>query len=248
MTHNVPFVVAVPVAPARRSSDEDLAALLRASAQGDCKAFKRLYDASSAALFQQVRRHVWNRSEAEDIVQQVYLKIWRCAAQYDARRSGAATWMARIARNTAIDHLRRNQSRTSIEVQERRHIDDIEASELADEMSSFEPTPEERMVQRQTKEWIEGLLSQLPSAQRQCLVLAVQGGLSHTEIATQVDAPLGSVKSWMRRGLLSLKQSMEQERPQIPRTQDIGGSRRVLNAVVLRIAARCPTDTAACPS
>ena len=197
-----------PSAPLRPEV-EDLEQLLLASARGDDRAFKRLYERTSPAIHARVRRVVWQHGEAEEVLQQVYLQIWSNAARFDPRVAAAMTWMARIARNAAIDHLRRRTTRSSFEDLAGNESDDETDPTGIDQLVDPEPGPEQLLQQRQMVVWVDGLLGRIPAMQRRVIVLAAREGRSLSEIAELCGAPLGSVKSWMRRGLLSLKAQID---------------------------------------
>lgn len=190
---------------------EDLDHLLLKSARGDEHAFKRLYERSSAAIYARVRRAVWQHGEAEEVLQQVYLQIWANAARFDPQVAGAMTWMSRIARNAAIDHLRRRSTRRSYEDVASLEVDDDTDPTGIDQLADPEPGPEQLLQQRQLVAWVDGLLGRIPAMQRRVIVMAAREGRSLSEIADLCGAPLGSVKSWMRRGLLSLKVLIDAE-------------------------------------
>lgn len=195
-----------------RDDAVDLDQLLVATARGDNAAFKRLYVCSSPALYARVRRIVWQHSEAEEVLQQVYLQIWTHADRFDPRVAAAMTWMARIARNGAIDHLRRRATRRSFEDLASAEFDeDIDDPTGIDRLVEPGPGPEQVLQQRQAALWVDGLLDRIPAMQRRVIVLAAREGRSLSEIALLCGAPLGSVKSWMRRGLLSLKSLIDAE-------------------------------------
>lgn len=206
-----PVAISLPAAPpaaAVRPVPPDLDALLMASGSGDHAAFERLYRLSCQAVYAQVRRTVWQRCEAEDVLQATYLNVWRHASRFDPEQSQAITWMSRIARNGAIDHLRRSSSRQQHEVAGDLY-DEAEADD--DRMADPAPTPAQQAEQRQRDARVDALLQRLSTPQRQVLVLAYRDGLSQLEIAEHLGAPLGTVKSWMRRGLLALRHLMQDD-------------------------------------
>lgn len=180
--------------------------LLVAAGRGDRIAFHGLYTRSSAHLFSVVRRSVWQRGEAEEVLQEVYLKIWRHAAGFDPIQSHALTWMSRIARNHAIDHLRRLAVRP-ITQGDRQPSD--ESERLEDTGVDAAPRPDEWLEIEQQRAQVDRLLSTLTGIQRQVVLMSFREGRSQSDIAAQLGAPLGSVKSWMRRALQQLKAAIE---------------------------------------
>jgi RNA polymerase sigma-70 factor (ECF subfamily) len=174
----------------------ELAQLLQRCAAQDPAAFRTLYDKTSPILFARLLRMLRRRSVAEEALQDVYVRIWQRAAQFEAHRGRALAWMVTIARYCAIDLMRRD--RLSL-------VSDEQIAEVADESVS-EPGAFEKPNN------FDHCIGQLSETTRQCLTLAFVEGRSHDEIARLTTNPLGSVKSWIRRGLLSLKQCLSVER------------------------------------
>jgi RNA polymerase sigma-70 factor (ECF subfamily) len=185
----------------------ELGELLARSALGDRRAFATLYERTSGHLFAVVLRIQRDRSLAEDLLQDVYVSIWKAAAGFDAAQSQPLTWLTSIARNRAIDSLRRAQTQPQT-VSTTRDEDDDSPDPM--ESSSDEgPGPLELLDRaseaRQLSRCMEGLTPQ----QRQSVALAFFDGLSHAEVAEQLRQPLGTVKSWVRRALMTLKTCLE---------------------------------------
>lgn len=195
-------------ADARQEQQARCDRLLLSAGGGDRSAFRDLYNQSSAQLFAVVRRTVWQRGEAEEVLQEVYLKIWRHAAAYDMSQSHALTWMARIARNHAIDHLRRLAARptTHSESQQPDASDGVEDTGI-----DAAPRPDEWLEREQQRAQVDRLLSALSGIQRQVVLMSFREGRSQSDIAAHLGAPLGSVKSWMRRALQQLKLDIEED-------------------------------------
>ena len=185
-----------------------LAALLARCGVGDRAAFAALYDATSAHLFAVVLRINRDRAQAEDILQEVYVKVWRAAQSFDAAQSQPLTWLTSVARNGAIDSLRRNQAQP-------RTVSGAHANDDSDDNTvydKFEDSAEGPMALLDRAEQARGLAScmqGLTPAQRQSVALAFFDGLSHAEVATRLQQPLGTVKSWVRRALLALKDCLD---------------------------------------
>lgn len=184
----------------------ELAQLLARVALRDRQAFRQLYERSSPHLFAVVLRIQRNRALAEDVLQEVYVNVWRSAASYDAHRAQALTWMTSVARNRAIDSLRRRQSEPDTVSSQTWHGDgDPDNDDMLERMPSDAPGPEQLLARAAQAQSIQGCMGQLSAEQQQSLALAFYQGLSHAEVADHLSQPLGTVKSWLRRGLQALK-------------------------------------------
>ena len=186
----------------------DLAHWLSRCALGDRTAFKQLYEASSGHLYAVILRIQRDRSLAEDLLQEVFVNAWKSAGSFDAQRAQPLTWLTHIARNKAIDSLRRAQSQPRLE--SIHPLDDDDNRPDADQrMVDDAPGPaallERASDARQLGHCMDGLTAQ----QRQSVALAFFDGLSHAEVADQLRQPLGTVKSWVRRALMTLKSCLE---------------------------------------
>lgn len=187
----------------------ELALLLSRCALGDRRAFATLYQRSSAHLFAVVLRIQRDRGQAEELLQEIYVSLWTAAASYDAAHSQPLTWMTSIARHRAIDSLRRAQAqpRTLVRAAEDDGDDPPEPPEPpAPEETSNPLALLDRAVEaRQLAQCVQGLSPQ----QRQSVALAFYDGLSHAEVAARLRQPLGTVKSWVRRALASLRSCLD---------------------------------------
>ena len=182
---------------ATRASRQALAQLLSRCATGDRRSFERLYRETSAQLFGLVLRIVKDQNLASDVLQQSYLKIWDHAGDYRPDKAQPMTWMGAIVRNQAIDMIRRNVHRVTA-------IDPVdELHRLADDAAG----PQEIVAQVQQNRALYECLDQLEEKQPQALLLAYFKGMTHEELARYLDKPLGTVKSWVRRGLLRLREA-----------------------------------------
>jgi RNA polymerase sigma-70 factor (ECF subfamily) len=188
----------------------DLARLLGRTGLADRAAFATLYQRTSPHLFAVGLRIQRDRAQAEDILQEVYVNVWRAAKGFDAAQSQPLTWLTSIARNRAIDSLRRNQSRPQIQGSSAfAGAADAEDDSVYDTVADNAPGPLDLLSQAADARQLAACMDQLSAPQRQSLALAFYQGLSHAEVAEQMQQPLGSVKSWVRRALLSLKDCLE---------------------------------------
>ncbi|HEV2079711.1 MAG TPA: sigma-70 family RNA polymerase sigma factor [Allosphingosinicella sp.] len=178
---------------ARRDSDFLAAALARV-AEGDRAAFAQVYHHTSAKLFGVCLRVLGNRSEAEDALQEAFIKVWLKAAAFDPSRSSPITWLAALVRNTALDRLRARASRPSEPLSS-------EALAVADSSAS----PADRLEASEQSRLVARCIDQLDARQAAAIRDAVFGGATYAALARKEGVPLGTMKSWVRRGLVSLK-------------------------------------------
>jgi len=173
--------------------DQTLMGLLAACTLGDRRAFARLYACASPSLYAIVLRLLRRRDWAEEALQDAFVQIWERAADYRPDKGRPLTWMASIARYRAIDFIR----------SEGRH-----RSEHGDETLALLADERARQVLGGAR--LEECLNELESGQRQCILLSYCEGYSHHELAERLATPLGTVKTWIRRGLQRLKRCLEQ--------------------------------------
>ena len=173
-------------------------ALLAASGNGDRQAFARLYEQSSAKLFGVAMRILRREDWAEEVVQESYVNIWHHAGGYRAQLSAPMTWMTSIVRNRCLDWLRR----PNLELPE----DD---EHQLDAWASDEPGPLAQLQSRSEAQALAACLGRLEGKMRQAIMLAFFEGMSHSELASHMREPLGTVKTWVRRGLERLKTCLE---------------------------------------
>lgn len=165
------------------------------------EAFKRLYDLTSSRLYGVALRVVGNREWAEDVLQDAYLNVWRVAETYRASLSPPLAWMGVIARSRALDFLRRRHSERLDVLQP---LEGAVSDTLADEAES----PMD-VAQASEQAWaLHECLRKLEARQREVLSLAYLRDLSHGELAEQLKLPLGTVKTWIRRGIEQLRGCM----------------------------------------
>jgi RNA polymerase sigma-70 factor (ECF subfamily) len=177
-----------------------LAAALARTAAGERNALQTIYRLTSAKLFGVCLRILGERSAAEDALQEVYMTVWRKAAQFDAGLASPMTWLIAIARNRAIDFARaRGSSRNNMEP-----ID--AATELADDAPRADSTMQ--TVQDQAR--LHQCLGGLADHERAALRGAFFDGNTYEDLAERMKVPLGTMKSWIRRAMLKLKSCLEQ--------------------------------------
>ena len=175
-----------------------LAAALVRVAGGDRAALRVVYQDTSAKLFGVCLRILKDRGEAEDVLQEVFVTVWRKAASFDPGRASPITWMVAIARNRAIDRLRAS-------VISRR----MEPIESADAVSDPAPAAVERVELAQQHQRLSRCLEELEARQASAIREAFLDGTTYEELATRMSVPLGTMKSWIRRGLLKLRTCLE---------------------------------------
>lgn len=191
---------------------EALRASLSRVALGDRAAFAAVYQASRAHLFGVILRIVTDRGLAEDVMQEVFVNIWRAAQGFDAARAQPMTWLTSIARNRAIDSLRRRK--TEPQTVSTSLIDaDGEEHDLLAALPSGAAGPLDLLQQAAQARQVSHCVQQLSAEQRHCVALAYYQGLSHSEVAEQLAQPLGTVKSWVRRALIALKDCLGRDMP-----------------------------------
>ena len=165
--------------------------------QRDTAALRDLYDRHSSMVYGLGLRILRDPTEAEDLVQDVFLHLWRRAELFDGQRGQFTGWLVSLARNRAIDRLRARRTRE-------RKTDEFEA-EVADLPAPGASNPDETTYAAELRGAVTRALAHLPEPQRVALELAYFGGLSHTEIAERLAAPLGTVKARIRQGMIRLR-------------------------------------------
>ena len=189
--------------------NRELGELLSRVALGDRGAFGVLYRRTSAHLLGVVLRIQRDRALAEEVLQEVYVNVWRAAQSFDAAQSQPLTWLTSIARNRAIDSLRRSQTQPRLSSNISGNNPDEEESDVYDSVADDAPGPLDLLGRATDARALHACMENLNPAQRQSVALAFFDGLSHGEVAEQMRQPLGTVKSWVRRALLSLKNCLE---------------------------------------
>lgn len=175
------------------------ATLMQQLLRRDVSAFEQLYERHSRIVYSLVLRILRQGTTAEEVVQDVFLQLWRNSARYDLSRP-FVPWLLTLARNRALDHLRLKSER-----QRRRE----EQTEEFPQIATAAPEYEKSLDEKRRAERVRSLMSSLPAAQKKAIELAYFEGLSHSEIAASLHEPLGTVKSWIRNGLLRLKEGLQ---------------------------------------
>jgi RNA polymerase sigma factor (sigma-70 family) len=166
---------------------------------GDREALQALYRLTSAKLFGVVLRILGERSEAEDVLQDVYLTVWRKAGTFDAARASPMTWLIAVARNRAIDRLRSGKIKSR-----------MKPIGAGAEVADAAPDAERVLSDAQTAAKLDGCINGLAAHERVALRGAFFDGNTYEELAQRMTVPLGTMKSWIRRAMIKLKACLEQ--------------------------------------
>jgi RNA polymerase sigma-70 factor (ECF subfamily) len=175
------------------------ATLARRLLQKDVEAFEQLYERHSRIVYALVLRILQQGSTAEEVVQDVFLQVWRNARHYDEQRGPFIPWLLTLARNRALDRLRLKSER------QRRQEAQTEEFPPILEVPQFE----QNLDEKRRAERVRALMASLHPQQKKAIELAFFEGLSHSEIAAALKEPLGTVKSWIRNGLMRLKEGLQ---------------------------------------
>ncbi len=175
---------------------DELDALLVAIAKGDHAAFKQFYEKTSRKLLSVIRRILNNQAQAEEALQDVYVRIWQAASSFDATRGTPLAWATTLARYRAIDIMRRNAARDAPA------HDDSSMPELVAPESGLDLGDRQALMR---------CLNTLPEKQRRCVVLAYYDGYSREELGARFDCPVGTIKSWLTRSLTTLRLCLSED-------------------------------------
>lgn len=174
------------------STLEDIETYINRVALGDRDAFAALYNATSAKLFGITLRVLNNRAEADDALQEIYIKVWRAAARYQSNGLSPMTWLITIARNHAIDKLRaRKKGQAGLD----------EVAELADPAAG----PEAQAIASSERAQINDCLDELPEDRAEAVRRAYLEGDTYQDLADMMNVPLNTIRTWLRRSLIKLK-------------------------------------------
>jgi RNA polymerase sigma-70 factor (ECF subfamily) len=176
-----------------------LAALLARVALSDQQAFAELYRLTSSHLYAVALRILRESGTAEEVLQESYVNIWHHAGSYVAAKSQPLTWLTSIVRNRCLDQMRRREVDTVT-------IDDEEQGTM---FADDRPSPMEMLISSADALAVRDCVERLDAGQKQAIALAFYHGLSHSELARHLRQPLGTVKSWVRRGLERIKACLD---------------------------------------
>jgi len=187
--------------PARRATSMIDPVLLARILKGDQQAFSQLYDQSSTLLHTLALRILGSREEADELLQDVYLEVWRKVSRYDVGRGTPVAWLITLTRSRAIDRLRARAARgqqatTSLE------------QSAAPQVRDSGPSPFETQADQELRLAVGSAITSLPAAQQQAIELAYYEGLSHMEIAARLNQPLGTVKTRIKLGMSKLRETL----------------------------------------
>ena len=187
--------------PPRHATSTIDPALLARIVKGDQQAFSQLYDHSSTLLYTLALRILGNREEAAELLQDVYLEVWRKVSRYDVGRGTPVAWLVTLTRSRAIDRARTRAARGQ---QSKDRLDGAAAARLPD----VGPSPFETQADQELRLLVSQALAALPPAQQQAIELAYYEGLSQMEIATTLNQPLGTVKTRVKLGMSKLRDTL----------------------------------------
>ncbi|MBI3649857.1 MAG: sigma-70 family RNA polymerase sigma factor [Acidobacteria bacterium] len=187
----------LPLSATELHRDHDLMTLLLKVAEGDQSAFTTLYEATSKAVFGLVLRILNDRATAEEVLLDVFTQAWRQAGNYDRGRGTPIAWLMTIARSRAIDRLRSGK-----------HDQQKDTLEHAGELTAQTPSPEDHTVIAERQKMVRQAIESLSPEQKEVIELAYYSGLSHTEIATKLGHPLGTVKTRTRLAMIKMREML----------------------------------------
>jgi len=184
-----------------KSPDADDARLLDAVAAGDADALALLFDRHGAAVLGVLTRMLGRAGEADEVLQEVFLWLWKHPRRYDPSRSSLRGWLLVLARSRALDVLRADRSRRVRE-------EGVERERAIRHDPAHQPVPLAGLEQREAERRLQSALGTLPEEQRRCIELAFFAGLSHSQIAARLQQPLGTVKSRIQLGMAKLRAAL----------------------------------------
>jgi len=177
-------------------TSQELVWLMAAVAKGDRAAFERLYTATRAKLYGVVLRILRRSDLADEVIQETYLKIWNSAGRFDPALSAPITWMVAIARNRAIDLVRK---KADLSLEETPDVLDV-AAETPDPLASREMTEDLRRLL--------ACIGRLDEERRKLVLLAYYNGWSREQLATKFETPVNTIKTWLRRSILEIRECL----------------------------------------
>jgi RNA polymerase sigma-70 factor (ECF subfamily) len=185
------------ISPDESAARANAGALLEKVAQGDQAAFSDLYDVLSSRVLGLIIRVLKDHSQSEEVTQEVFLEVWQTAARFDPNKGGAATWILTMAHRRAVDRVRSSQSSRDRDTK-------IGIRDYAPDYDNVAETVEVRVEH----ERVSKALARLTELQRQAVTLAYYGGYSHSEVATILSVPIGTVKTRLRDGMIRLRDEL----------------------------------------
>jgi RNA polymerase sigma-70 factor (ECF subfamily) len=180
----------------RQDFPDDIA-LLEAVAAADLRAFQQLYDRHASALFALALKILGNRADAEDVLQEAFVQVWKTAGSFHSARGKPISWLILLTRSRAIDRLRSRRTRD--------RVTETAAHQPADDA----PPASQQAVASETQTLVRRAVESLDAEQRRLIELAYFGGLTQSEIAAQLGQPLGTVKTRIRAGMMRLRELLE---------------------------------------
>jgi len=174
--------------------------------EGAAEAFERLYRGCAPLLLGVAQRIVQRRELAEEVVHDAFVKIWHGAESFDPLAAQPVAWMTAIVRNRAIDV---RSSHDVSRVDSYHAAPEDEPERILERLLDWNPAADDSEDRRRALQWLRDCLARLAAAERQALVLAYHHGLSHSDLASHLRKPLGTVKTWLRRGMASLRECVE---------------------------------------
>jgi RNA polymerase sigma-70 factor (ECF subfamily) len=191
-----------PQSPPAMEADAHLETLLSRIALQDRAALRALYDATAGRLLAIVARMLDDRAAAEDVIQDTFVTVWTRAASFPTLRTSALAWLTTIARHRAIDQMRKRRPEIPLQWQ------DADGQEHHHDVADASGTPLDQLLAVQADARLGQCLGRLEAEPRAALALAYQEGLTHDELAARLQRPLGTVKAWIRRSLVRLKECL----------------------------------------
>ena len=180
------------------SRRKQLSEALQRAGRGEKPALESIYLATSAKLFGICLRILGDRQEAEDVLQEVYVSVWRRAGSFDPARASPITWLATLARNRAIDRLRALKRTAG-----------FQPVEAAAEVADARPDALAGLETREDARRLAGCIGELEDRTQTAIRSAFFGALTYSDLASKEGVPLGTIKSWIRRGLMKLKECLQ---------------------------------------
>jgi RNA polymerase sigma-70 factor, ECF subfamily len=191
-----------PFGSDRLEGDDALEPLLRAIALRDTAAFALLQKATTGKMFGIAYRILGNRADAEEVVGEVYTRVWYCQHPFDPAKGGAPGWLATVCRNAALDCMRRSRRRVTHPLYDSHAVGRLDES------------PDKALERLEAARLLAVAIDRLPRPQRHFLALSFREGLSHREISIQYALPIGTVKSHLKRTLKRLRHDLQPLQPE----------------------------------